>query len=269
MKKLVIINGVTGAIGSACLAYFGSKSDHVVYGISRKAKDYNDFCENGKLPIATLICSISKEEYPPRMADYFSRAIPAESFSEIYYIHAIGVYPFEVNSQGNHIVHFDDDMDGIDDRCGVLTKSLFSSFYSKIPSVTGKRMRSFIFGSLADKHEPTVHASWWKTIKRLKDSIVEEQKTNMPGIVSVVNISSVLCPNELISRPFVFSKTDALPEYWLQPSEVAHFVGTLISVGQSEKFKEYEFFKNKPEFESDYYKDEKFTPRKMKELFGK
>lgn len=85
--------------------------------------------------------------------------------------------------------------------------------------------------------------------------------------ISLVNISSVLCPNELISRPFVFSATDADPMYWLQPAEVAQFLESLMQKKQRQNFKEYELFKKKPGFDPEYYTDEKFTPRKIKELF--
>jgi hypothetical protein len=165
-------------------------------------------------------------------------------------------------------------MDGIDDRCTELTYRMFRSFYSGIASQIKKQVHSFIFGGIADKHEPTAHASWWKTMKKLRTDLVENfEKAEHASIikkfckVSVLNISSVLCPNELISRPFVFSKTDADPQYWLLPMDVANFLQNIITFGQQEDFKEYELFKKKPNFNSAYYEDEKFTPRKVKELF--
>jgi hypothetical protein len=272
MKKLVIINGVTGAIGSACLSLFASDPNTVVYGISRKAKDFREIAQKGKLPISTLICSISSESYPARMATYFAQAIQVEYFSHIVYIHCIGVYPFEIDKEGNRLVMHDNDCDGIDDRCGLLTNHMFSSFFRGIPFETRKPTHSFIFGGIADKHEPIAHRSWWFTVKNLKDSICNFFKIADPEIavlnhVSFVNISSVLCPNELISRPFVFSETDNNPQYWLRPEEVASFVATIQSLGQDVSFKEYELFKKKPGFDPEYYTDEKFTPRKIKELF--
>jgi hypothetical protein len=277
MKKLVIIHGVTGAIGSACLAHFASQKDTVVYGISRKARDFRDFCSNGKLPIATLICSLSgrsrDDHYPARMMDYFGKAIEADAFDKIYYIHALGVYPFEIDEQGNRIVRYDNDQDGIDDRCRLLTLDMFDEFYIGLPNRVQKSVHSFIFGGIADKHEPLAHVSWWKTMKLLKQGIIENFSGNMESSikerirVSLVNISSVLCPNELITRPFVFSKTDGDPQYWLKPEEVAMFVSSIMDIGQGDYFKEYELFKKRPDFDADYYKDEKFTPRKVAELF--
>ncbi len=271
MKKLVIIHGVTGAIGSACLSFFASNPDFIVYGISRKAKDFREFCVKGKLPVATLICSITSETYIPRIATIFSESIDADQFSEIYYVHALGVYPFEIDKNGNRLVHNDNDGDGIDDRCTELTLEMFSSFYVSLASRTKKNVLSFIFGGIADKHEPLAHMSWWKTMKVLKDEIVRksEKTKNLQAQVAIVNISSVLCPNELITRPFVFTETDADPTYWLQPMEVVQFLGHILMTGQKECLKEYELFKKKPDFDEHYYENEVFTPRKVTELFGK
>jgi hypothetical protein len=278
MKKLVIIHGVTGAIGSACLSHFASQTDTIVYGISRKAKDFREFCTNGKLPIATLICSVSgrdnNDHCADRMSYYFGQAINANAFESISYIHSVGCYPFEVDKNGDRFVSCDNNQDGIDDRCTLLTDYMFKSFSIGLARETKKYVQSIIFGGIADKHEPFAHISWWKTIKRMKEFFVESfEKAEKGSVVaelckiSVLNISSVLCPNELISRPFVFSKTDADPKYWLTPVEVAEYLAFILSNDQKEKLKEYELLKKKPNFDSEYYEDEKFTSRKIAELY--
>jgi hypothetical protein len=178
--KLIIINGVTGAIGSACLSLFASQNDTVVYGISRKAKDFRNFCIDGKLPQRTLVCSIygrsPEDDYPACTSCYFSEAINSDLFESIYYIHALGVYPFEIDESGDRIVRHDNDQDGIDDRCTLLTRDMFNSFYTAIPSATKKQTHSFIFGAIADKYEPFVHMSWWKTMKELKSILIKSFK---------------------------------------------------------------------------------------------
>lgn len=271
MKKLVIINGITGAIGSACLAHFGFQKDVVVYGISRKACDLYLFTIEDidrKLPASTLICSISEND-AYRAAYSFVSAINEKNFSEIIYIHAVGFYPFEIDNKGNHIVDVDLDEDGIDDRCDELTRHLFCAFYQAISFMIKKPMHAFLFGGIADKHEPVAHRSWWTTMNKTKQVVKLYQKNNPEsGYVSLVNISSVLCPNELITRPFVFSQTDAHPIYWLTPMEVVLFLQTILSSGQEGKFKEYELFKKKPNFNLWYYEDENFTPRKVAEIYG-
>ncbi len=171
-KKLVIIHGVTGAIGSACLSLFASQPNTVVYGISRKAKHFKELCQDLVLPAKTLICSIydSDEHYGGiNEVSRFFHTIPKDVYSDIHYIHAIGHYPFEIDDQGNHFISHDNDMDGIDDRCTILTYETFLSFFLNQRSLS-KVPRFFIFGGLADRHEPVVHASYWKTMKRLKEN---------------------------------------------------------------------------------------------------
>ena len=268
MKKLVIIHGVTGAIGSACFGLFASQKDTIVYGISRKAKDFSEFCVDENLPMKTLICSIS-ETSAARMALEFADAISTEKFDQISYIHAVGLYPFEIDSKGNKIIQYDDDKDGIDDRCLYLTKILFTHFCSTLAQATRKPFHAVLFGSLADEHKPIAHTSWWKSIEKLKENLLYRQKNGATEIVSLVNISSVLCPNELITRPFVFTATDANPHYWLQPIEVAQFVEKILKKKRVKKFKEYFLFKKVPKFDKEYYEDHKFTPRKVAELYKK
>jgi len=273
-KDLIIIHGVTGAIGSACLTYFASQENIVVYGISRKAVSYKKFCKDGKLPPKTLICSLEgqsvEDTYTGRLVYYFTNAINPDLFNKVVYIHALGIYPFEIDKNGNRFVQCDNDMDGIDDRCELLTFDFFREFFAVHPV---KGMHSFLFGSLADEYKPLAHASSWKTILKTKEKIKEvfEKVTNeefKPCRVSLVNISSVLCPNELINRPFVFSATDADPRFWLQPTEISVFIESIIKIGQSEYFKEYSLFKKADYFIPDYYEHENFTPRKIAELYN-
>lgn len=267
MKKLVIIHGVTGAIGSACMAEFASKKDFVVYGISRKAVDHGKFCEKGILPVKTIIFSLN-ETSPTKMANDLSVSIDVSKFSHVYYIHAVGVYPFELNDKGEHIVSHDYDKDGIDDRCQELTNKLFLSFWLELSRKHGKRFTGLLFGGLADKHRPVVHSSWWKTIKKTVGQVKFQQKRGYLGNFVLLNISSVLCPNEIISRPFVFTKTDSDPAFWLLPWEVSSFVSKIFS-NKLKSYQQHNLFKKNPNFVSNYYEDKKFTPRKRKELFGK
>jgi hypothetical protein len=94
-----------------------------------------------------------------------------------------------------------------------------------------------------------------------------EVKKNKNLSMIVFNISSILCPHELITRPFVFTDTDANQFYWLNPYELSKFVLKMIAKTKN-GFYEFEKFKIKPNFSPNtYYKDKKFTPRKVKELY--
>lgn len=263
MKKLVIISGVTGAIGSALLAEYAQDENTIIYGISRKALPIENFTlPNSKLPLSTLICSIPDVDlvgYTPLI-----ERINFGSIEHVIYIHAMGFYPFEVNRQGEILIQNDYDLDGIDDRVTKLTLNTFTdATQALIESYSGK-VSCILFGGLADKHKPSAHSSWWKTIKKTK----EYMKSSANGRVSMVifNISSVICPHEIIIRPYVFSQTDADQRYWLLPHELAQFVISEASRSNG-GFRELEKFRIRPGFDPEYYTDAKFTPRKIAELY--
>ena len=210
-KKLVIISGVTGAIGSLFLAEFAQEENTIVYGISRKAPSISDFLRNGHLPHASLICSIGDS-----LVDGYAQLagnINFEGIDEVVYVHALGLYPFEINHTGDYVVENDHDNDGINDAVIELTYKAFVSAFSEIRKKYKGQLKCVIFGGLADVHKPLVHQSWWRTFERTKAFM--QEKADEKTLLMVANISSVLCPHELITRPFVFIETDANPAYWL------------------------------------------------------
>ncbi len=262
-KRLVVISGVTGAIGSALFAEYGQDPGTVIYGISRKARPVGDFLREGKLPQKTLICSIGDlDDY----SSLFDR-IDYGSFNEVIYIHALGLYPFEVNNVGNITVECDRDGDGINDNVTKLTYDAFISATSSLQKNWRGTSKCIIFGSIADKYHPSVHQSWWKTIEKVK-GYMNGEVVNNPNLSMVIfNISSVLCPHEVITRPFVFVNTDANQIFWLHPYELARFVVEKTNMVNS-GFNEFEKYRIKPGFvEGDYYTDPSFTPRKVMELY--
>ena len=264
MKKLVIISGVTGAIGNALLAEYGKQKETVVYGISRQALDLLSFInpKTGMIYPSTLICSVpgnNEDGYKE-----FVKLIDFSIFSEIIYVHALGLYPFEVNEQGEHIVSHDEDGDGIDDRCMYLSYTLFRLITSEIISHSTCPVHCAIFGSLADKFGPLVHKSWCHVINKVKNYMKEA--ANNQATMLLLNISSVICSHELINRPFVFINTDADHSYWLTPWEISKTVIKELKKANG-YFHEKELFNFNPGFETDYYQNRKFTPRKIAELF--
>lgn len=81
----------------------------------------------------------------------------------------------------------------------------------------------------------------------------------------ILNISSVICPHEIIARPFVFQNTNADPIFWLMPHEVAERVVALI-FSKKNGFVEDELFHKADYYEKDYFTGTKFTNRKKAEL---
>lgn len=264
-KKLIIISGVTGAIGSALFAEYGQYKNTVVYGISRKASPMSAFIKNGKLPFSTLICSVD-------LVDGYKKLFHLIDYSkidEIVYIHALGLYPFEIDSNGNLKIEDDNNNDGINDNVMKLTKDNFTNATINIQKNWSGVLKCLIFGGIADKYHPTAHQSWWKVIEITKKYMLRQVGINPSLSMILVNISSVLCPHEVITRPFVFTDTDACKEYWLHPYKLAKFVYNLTNKIKS-GFIEVEKYNIKPNFKVDsYYKDRHFTPRKVTELYRK
>ena len=201
----------------------------------------------------------------------FLTRIDFKKFKSVTYVHAIGHYPFEVNEHGDIAVTDDKDGDGINDKCSRLLR-VFRYTVSCIDRLVDKKRKTFkckavLFGSISDKYKPTAHASSWKSMEKTKHwaHCVE---TNF--CFYLINISSVICPHELITRPFVFTQTDADHMYWLKPADVAYLVRSQTSVYWKKEgtlLHEREEFKKNPNFSEDYYDDNNFTPRKVSELF--
>lgn len=259
MKTLVIINGVTGAIGSACLAQFSRESNTNIIGLSRQAKSVDVFCANGFLSDNTLICSMGDISNKTD-CENFVRKIDQKMYSKIVYIHAVGVYPFELDAEGNVAVSNDADGDGIDDR--VLQLS-YDAFFRMTDALREMKLplHAVIFGAIADKFKPSVHRSWWMVMEKIKEQMKQIVKQDQHISFDVLNISSVICPHELITRPFVFQKTNADAQFWLMPHEVAERVSSLVG-----GFKEDELFHKADYYEEDHFQEEKFLVRKKSEL---
>ena len=261
MKTLIVISGVTGAIGTACLAQFSRTSDTVVYGLSRKGRPVVDFTTESLLPSRTLICGMD-DITSQNQCDAFAKAIDSHLFSRIIYVHAVGVYPFEVDSAGTLSVRYDHDGDGIDDRVMKLSHNAFFGMSDALAK-TGLPTTALIFGGVADRYTPQVHVSWWSVMNRIKASMAQRAVRNV--VYHLLNISSVICPNEILTRPFVFLDTDADPRYWLTPYEVAEKVMELV-LGESRGFTETTLYHPSSYYYPGYFEDENFTTRKLAEL---
>ncbi len=263
MKTLIIINGVTGALGGACLARFSRANDATIIGLSRQAPAADMFCVDGYLPDRTLVCAIGDISSQEDCMS-FARKLRVSNYEKIIYVHAVGVYPFEVGKDGALEISHDQDGDGVDDRVVNLSYKAFLGMAEALQS-TGLPIKALIFGGLGDKSKPMVHTSWWKVMDKIKARMFEIVHISPATSFFLLNISSVICPHELITRPYVFQRTNASPEYWLMPSEVADRVFQL-TYNHMSGFIIDEIFHRSNYYESDYFADTKFTKRKMAEL---
>ena len=263
-KKLVIINGVTGTIGTACLSQFCRLPNVTVIGLSRKAKNYKEFMEGRHFPERTFACSIgniSDKEDCVRFVDSIDIAV----YDEVVYIHAVGVYPTELDVNGNINVSNDLDGDGIDDRVMELS---YRAFFAMVEGLvnTRKPIKAFVFGSMADRHRMKVHKSWWMTMLKIKESINLTLSQYGNIAFRVVNISSVICGRELIVRPFVFQRTDAAPRFWLLPHEIAEKIVDIAKQKTYRKYLEIDLFHHASYFDRNHFRETDYNQRRMAEL---
>lgn len=267
-KKLVIITGITGAIGNAFLAKYSREENTAICGISRKAEDVSSFInpENNKFFPATFIANLG--DLTEQNIKSFAEKINYNEFESATYVHGLGLYPFEINKIGQHVVENDKDGDGINDTVLELSHRVFKFFVenlSKNSINSGAKFASVIFGGIADVHKPLAHQSWWRVMGMTKD-YMKKQKDNIG--MNLINISSVVCSHEIITRPHVFTQTDADLKYWLLPHEIPdRFFAENENMFSG--YHEYEFFHIRPNFDPNYYENFKFTPRKVKEIFHK
>lgn len=264
-KKLILISGITGAIGTACLSALVKNKDVVIYGISRQATHFKKYLEkNGKLPTSHLICNIGDIVNDVDCKNFIN-SIDFSKYQEIIYIHSVGFYPFEIDKKGNLFIDNDLDKDGINDKTFNLSYRSYFNIINNISS-KNKQVRSIILGSISDKHKPEVHQSWWKSLDKIKKEMLNISSKNSNLSFYVLNISSVICPHEMITRPFVFQRTDANPKYWLSPEDVAKKIKSLIFNKKIKKYWEGDLFHKSNYFIKNYYKNNLFTKRKAKEI---
>lgn len=269
-KKLIVISGITGAIGNAFLAKYSREDNTVIYGISRKAESIESFIDpkTGKLFTSTFIANIG--ELDQKCIGNFINKINFAEFESIIYIHALGLYPFEIDSHGKLSVENDKDGDGINDTVLELSHRVFKMFVNTFSDNALKnnvRFGTLIFGGIADVHKPLAHQSWWRVMEMTKEFM---GKNSQNIGMNVINISSVVCSHEIVTRPHVFTQTDADMKYWLLPQEIPDRLFVEIKRKNLDIFsgyREFEFYNTKPDFDPHYYENYKFTPRKVSEIY--
>lgn len=141
-KKLIIINGVTGFIGSNIFTYFIEKDDFIIFGISRKGKYVDTYIDEntGKLPPKHLVFSLTDYYRDGYEADIklFLDILPNE-IEEVVFINSMGEYKTEMDIDGNIIIEDDNDQDGINDVTKRMTHDVPMSFVNNFCKIKNKK----------------------------------------------------------------------------------------------------------------------------------
>lgn len=265
MKKIIIINGVMGVIGSPIFSFFTEQGDNIVYGISRRGLYFDEYVnDDGKLPETNLVFSLAdyKTENYEIDVENFIDAVPE---LPIVFIHTMGEYVTEMGRDGQLQISNDKDGDGINDSVKRLTYDVSLCFSKKLCS--RKQETLFIqIGSLSDKYRIDIHGSWVKSMDLLKTDLETISKENENFYAMVLNVSSVLTPKELVDRPFVSVKTNADMRYWLPPVEIAHFINDYMRKPEKGLI-EKELYKKWPNISPDHFAIDAYKERRGKEIY--
>ena len=263
-KKLVIINGVTGTIGSTIFSHLVEATNYTVWGISRKGQYFEEFIdsETNKLPLKNLVFSLG--DYGSEKSQLsVNEFVSSIEVSSITFIHVMGKFITEIDKDGQKVVSDDHDGDGINDGVKRLSYDVPSWFIQAF--LHHERTFNFVqIGSLSDKHNIEIHGSWVKSIALLKEYLAKIERSKMNSLI--LNISSVLTPKELIERPFVSMQTNAEIQYWLPPIEIARYIVKYINE-PNEGFFEKDLYRVWPKFSGEHFASEEYTDRRKKELF--
>ena len=265
-KKIYIINGVMGVIGSPIFTYLSQQKDTIVYGISRQGLPVQVFIKNKKLPPAHLVFSLG--DYLIDGIENIHKLVGAlPENHEIIFVHAMGVYLTEVNKDGNYQIDNDNDGDGINDLVKKMTHDIPLQF-AQVFADSQRRVTFTQIGSLSDQWNLQAHHSWVTSMNFLKEQLAKISNKYQYFNTCIINVSSVLTPKELIERPFATTQTNADPSFWLNPLDIGRKIHNL-SRDLFADYSEISLFNTWPKFTGDHFSTKSYLPRRMLELFPK
>jgi NADP-dependent 3-hydroxy acid dehydrogenase YdfG len=240
-NRIFIVTGASGKLGKAFISQLESEGEQVI-ALSRREADL----QGGTYQVDLL--DEHKIEEVISKIDFSGR-------EELCLIHAVGGFKFEKNSTDIK----DADQDGIDDdvyATNVLTlKNILKSLLNHRPGV----IKVCAFASVSDRHNIPFWASYTRA-KNIMRGYLKELCESGRIQALIVNVSTVDTGNENHLRPHA-DKT-----YWLQPQEIAlKTIPELISLSP---YKEIDVYKEKPDFDPEYYLDHEAILKKWEEEMG-
>ncbi len=230
-KELFLITGASGKLGITFAKQL-KKENKPVLGLVRK-----EFKIEG---IQLLKADLLDEN---QISDAL-KTFDFTSFETVTLIHPVGKFKFERVS--SEII--DTDKDGIDDEVystNVLTlKNTLKVLLSCLNS--NQKIKVCTFASISDKHNIPFWKSYTKSKNIIRGYLKDLCEHNYIHAL-MVNVSTVDTGNENLLRP------NADKTYWLHPEEiVSKTLPELVSISS---YKEIDLFKEKPDFDENYYLD--------------
>ncbi|MDP3986856.1 MAG: hypothetical protein Q8P81_01370 [Nanoarchaeota archaeon] len=265
MKNLhiVIIGGVSGAIGDAFFQEFVLEKDIIIFGLSRRGLRNVE-----ALPDHS--CAVNINYSDKKNVDQFCEKVISLGPKEITYIHCMGPFKTELDPETRkRRIHRDIDKDGVDDeiyeRVFVFPKAMADSMINKRGSLN-IQLNFVNIGSLVEKYNISIFGSWIKVRDKVKREFkrISEKFENVCSID--VLVSTILSSKELIDRPYVFG-TDNNPQFWLKPQELTSKVRAILSK-RLHGFFQYEIFHKAPGVSKERFEEGQMIKRRLIEHFN-
>lgn len=241
MKKLIIIAGAAGEIGTAFIEKFLMQKDTECIAIIRnKPLLINE--ENLK-KITCNLNNISEIENSFKEIDF-------RKYAEVIYLHTIGVDKFDPRGYPYIKPMKTIDPDIYNTNVNSF-KYLFKYCVEKIKEINKDHIttlfKTVIIAGTSDKHAPFVIESFCEAkfiLRQYIQSAVNLYPQWCSGLS--VNVTSTITESALAVRPF------ADTTFWLTPNEVVdQSLQKVLQTGLG--YSEIDLFKYSPEYTSDYY----------------
>lgn len=230
-KELFVVTGASGKLGF-CFIELLKKENKTVLGLTRK-----DFEIAG---VQLLKADLIDESQVSETLKTFNFS----DFETVTLIHPVGKFKFEKDSSWI----MDTDKDGIDDEVyatNVMTlKNIIKVLLTSLSK--NQKVKVCAFASVSDKHNIPYWNSYTRSKNIVREYLKELCKQNHIYAL-MVNVSTVDTGNENLLRP------NADKTYWLSPEEIVS--QTLFELASVSSYKEIDIFKEKPNFDQNYYLD--------------
>ncbi len=241
MKKLIIIAGASGEIGSAFIKKFLQEENIECTAIIRnKALLIED---NNLTKITCNLDNIYEIESKFKEIDF-------RKYAEVIYLHTIGIDKFNPRGYPNIKTMETIDPDIYNTNVNSF-KYLFKYCLNKIKEINKDNIttlfKTVIIAGTSDKHTPFVIESFCEAkfiLRQYIQSAVNLYPQWCSGLS--VNVTSTITESALAVRPF------ADTTFWLTPDEVVdQSLQKVVQTGLG--YSEIDLFKYSPEYTSDYY----------------
>jgi NAD(P)-dependent dehydrogenase (short-subunit alcohol dehydrogenase family) len=256
MKKLVIIAGAAGEIGSSYAKALAEKEIDVIAVIRNKKLSFQSSF------VKEIICHLEDEK---SIEGAFS-LVDLSKYQEVIYLHTIGVDKFDPRGYPDvrPMKTIDEDVyntnvNSFKYLMRYLVKNIGDNNQKNKKPTT---LKIAMIGGVADKYAPFVIESFCE-VKNIIRQYIQSQTALHPEWISglSINVTSTITSSALSVRPFADTTC------WLTPQEVVDkSLDALIA--EKPGYEEVDIIKKLPNFTSGYYEDKHMLYEKWSKETG-